>query len=78
MNSDAIPVVIIVSESYKNPSELKFPLVNPDLVELGRRYGAKTMRWMPRIRDMENGAVAQIVRNNSVAAGMVDQRLTWR
>ena len=40
-------------------------------VELRRHHAGRTMRWTPRIIDKDNGAVAQIVRNNIVAADIV-------
>jgi len=40
-------------------------------VELRRHHAGRIMRWMPRIIGKDNGAVAQIVRNNIVAADIV-------
>ena len=40
-------------------------------VELRRHHAGRTMRWTPRIIGKDNGAVAQIVRNNIVAADIV-------
>ena len=38
------------------------------VVELQRHHAGRIMRWTPRIIGKDNGAVAQIVRNNIVAA----------
>jgi len=40
-------------------------------VELRRHHAGRIMRWTPRIIGKDNGAVAQIVRNNIVAADIV-------
>ena len=43
------------------------------IVGLRRHCARETMKWMPRTIGKDNGAVAQIVRNNGVAADMVGQ-----
>ena len=40
-------------------------------VELRRHHAGRIMRWAPQIIGKDNGAVAQIVRNNIVAADIV-------
>ena len=46
-------------------------LGHAELVELRRHHDAKIMRWTPWIIGKENGAIAQMLRNNSVAADIV-------
>jgi len=41
------------------------------VVELRCHHAGRIMRWMPQIIGKDNGAVAQIVRNNIVAADTV-------
>jgi len=40
-------------------------------VELRHHHAGRIMRWTPQIIGKDNGAVAQIVRNNIVAADIV-------